>query len=617
MTTALTSLSPAISEEAWSRIIVQVECLHEDIDGNKNSRAGTAFFVTPTHLLTAAHLADMELPTADEDQMQRREEVAKSSAIRVRIGSRWMEARVVDVDLRLDAMLLHVGEAAELEAPPLLESSDTRMERWWSRGFPAERNEADAMTMEGTVRWFKSGLTLNGVPVSAIELFRDGGTYDPKGHSGGPVVLRMEKREWIIGLVRRSHGSDPGVIWATPIQLVADRFARHGSMPLEPFVPLLPPAAPAGRCRLILQRVKGGLLHWQAEGERLDFRRWWTSPGDLVLDFAPSDERTLVGALARLALHGGLARIEGRFADKWRDRFREMADTCVPLDACDAEDRVAGIVTGYAAPAACADSARIATEEFVRQIHAALDQETLHRLNDLVLQVLDGRKTLTKWRFGEDLAMVMNALWPEWHRRLEDDLPATGDFLRLMLQAGGNGLQARANPRAWVGPETLKAGLLLATLMTLAFVAAAGKGDSDPSGLAGRTSNFTIAADCGHACGVALAGPESEEITLSYPNLAWEADYILLPCADMPPRMVEALGTRMTDPEMATDLRDISVPGQVYVGGCLDFRHAVRQGLEAVKTYVQDAIASLEALQARTIQPPFDLVPETSEKADP
>lgn len=145
--------------------------------------------------------------------------------------------------------------------------------------------------------------------------------------------------------------------------------------------------------------------------------------------------------------------------------------------------------------------------------------------------------------------------------------------------------------------------------MALAF--AAGNGDSQPAGADGRMANFTSAAACGHACGAEFTGTNNDNISDTYRDRGWEADYVLLPRAEMPVEVTQALNTRIGHTRTPTDLRDIPAADRVYLDGGQLFRRALGQGSDAVQRLISAAVEILAERQRQTIQPADDdLSPE-------
>ncbi|GEM_PF-2958040 len=436
----MTASGPVLRDDQWNRLIVRAEHRSLGLDNTPEIRAGTAFFITPTRLLTAAHLVDPDPLTADIRRLREREDAAKACKVHLDLDTGEVEAAVVDIDLTLDAVLLEIPTGAAVTPPRLLDLDNAaiRMQRWWSRGYPSTRGEGKTLTMSGTVSNASNRLNLDDVSVTTIELSRSQGTHDPHGYSGGPVILKMpDGKEWIIGLVRRKH-DDPDVIWASPIHLVARRFATHGPIMLES---LAPPSSATAFLRLTLWRQGSDRLCWHHEPPAPDFGPWWNlrsdRRGQLVLNFSPFDEPALVSAIGRLALHGGLARIAGRDAAAWRTRIEKMTKDGLPVSGDKAETHVAAMTfDDTASPPVTPGAPEVVTAELARQIHRDLDQETLKHLNEVVARVLEGDRTLTKWRIEDDLAAAMREIWENWFRALEMDQPTLRAFLKLLLQAG-------------------------------------------------------------------------------------------------------------------------------------------------------------------------------------
>jgi hypothetical protein len=237
-------------------------------------------------------------------------------------------------------------------------------------------------------------------------------------------------------------------------------------------------------------------------------------------------------------------------------------------------------------------------ETFVETAHRALDAETFQALHNELYDVI-GRPDPVEcgWVIEAGLRDQLWVLWQIWQAALEADAGSLRRFLVLLADAQD---YTDAGERALVrvGPKTVRAHLLKATIFALAFVFAAERpltpATKHPGNLQGEGA-------AGHACGVTWI--DGRDVGPRVADRTWSTSIVLL--AELKagvellrgePRLDESLDGRPLVGEVAVAERPL------ILGADERFLDALEQGTPALSGYLMEVLEWRATAASRLIE---------------
>ncbi|MCX5581641.1 ABC-three component system protein [Kaistia terrae] len=365
-----------------------------------------------------------------------------------------------------------------------------------------------------------------------------------------------------------------------------------------PDAPVVAASRPADEAALGLRidRAANGDLLMTCELAPEAFGLAWRNQRPLVVDCAlrPTDSPQLLALLARFGGHAPSATIYAADRRRWDELLRDaVRGRAMPSDISfhfRVEDlRPLSLAVG---------SRPLSVAAFVETAQAALDAETLANLQDALFDVLARPDPMEcGWVIETELRGALWGLWQTWRVALDANVAAIRRFL-LLLADDEDFIDVANEPLVRVGPKTLRAHLLKATLFALAFVLGAGK----PLGPAlAHPGNLQGDGLSGHACGVSwiegrVVGPRVAELN-------WSAAIILLAelrvAAEFlyaEPRLDLRVGDRPRVGEVALAERPL------ILGADDVFLNALEAGRPALSAYLDGVIDARAAAAANLIE---------------
>lgn len=351
-----------------------------------------------------------------------------------------------------------------------------------------------------------------------------------------------------------------------------------------------------GALGLRIDRAANGDLIVACELQPASFGLAWRNQRQIVVDcgLRPADTPGLLALLARLCGHAPACGIFVPERRQWDALLRHaVRGRAMPGDV-GFQFRVE-----EARPLGAPMNSQVfQAAAFIQAAHTALDAETLQGLHDALFDVLARPEPVEcGWVIEADLRRELWGLWQTWRAALDDSPGAIRRFLLLLADAE-DFVDETDDPLVRVGPKTLRAYLLKASLFALAFVLGAnqalGPALAHPGNLQGQGLS-------GHACGVAWidgrdVGPRVAERT-------WSAAIVLLAELKVAAEFLFAeprLDARLEDRPRVGELAFAERP--LILGADDVFLDALEAGRPALSAYLNDVIGARAVAASRLIE---------------
>lgn len=309
-------------------------------------------------------------------------------------------------------------------------------------------------------------------------------------------------------------------------------------------------------------------------------------------------------ALLRLAIHGRGLKLYVKEPDRWMNESREMIGNCLgtstectsPSSSADPDSGSSQLLplSSFEVVAPQDNTQTFSPADFAHQVHNALDLELLSQLSELVSRVLQKKEDgILRWHVDDEVADSMLQVWHEWEEQLSANNNLLHHFFETMLTTAEPIDLPMAQGR--LGPETLKACILRATIFGLAVQAALPikcmPFEGDPH------ENLLVSDSRGHLVGLDTVNTDkrkSVELNSVAHMIHWMADYVLLANCAAPADSIRSLQSTIADsssPRIQTSSRKLRT--QYFLTGDTVFQAALSKGRESLRNYFGKEVVHL------------------------
>lgn len=553
---------------------------------------GTAWLVTPTHAITAAHCVPRTLGDSVELRFHNPNGGLFDS----------IAASVVVREDALDGALLRLCEALPVNMSALSVCRRGTIEgmAWNGIGFPqATETHVHGLKLTGEIAWNQSSLNnVDSPPMIQLTCVQAANFGAPihldgmgkpvhflAGASGAPVQVATQSNR-VVGFVRCSPSPIANTtIYATPLDYLWQHFEEHlTGIQIHDWIgdPIL--------------FISGGDSESEVQTNYTasDVDRLWNGTSIQKIDTNLSHRSSIAIATAsmRLMIHSPkvtqLAVLgRGGWAVEMKAALAEWIPVRVnPLDITSrCVERNEGNI---------AQGTKYTVSELALAIHRDCDLWCLTRLDIRLVEIFDSDKPemISSYSIAPDVLKSMKVVWESWYPQLKNDPVLLHHFFALMLTPDGRHSCDGAACMG-IGPLTVDECMLPTLLFCLALSPCL-SGKFSPRGVPpGNVGHDTFPA---HACGIRIH--RYQELDIALRNHLWFTRVVLLPGLIQSPASWEvemtSFGTSLSNERPSLNR---SPPTSVLL--CCDekIRFAIGTSLAAIQKYVDFRYEELQKTQ--------------------